>query len=898
MGCSGGGSIRALKRQMDRRDSETVGRAVYDPFTFDEGDDDAKVFDLGDKRAEKTGKSEPISDAKVKRYKDYLASHPDKQAHILERGLTLATIDQFDIGYDEQRDRWTLPVRDRSNMLVNIRRYYPDGNPKMRNAPGHGSPPRLYPYENLDNDTVWVVEGEFDALLTTQNGFPAVTGTHGASTWEASWSKLFVGKQVVICYDNDKEGRTGAKKAARSIAPHAVSVKILPALGEDEGYDLSDWWLHGGTAERLQELVDATKEAKPKDREQEEEVEATVVPVQVIGSMDSTTNGKPLSMAVTITGKRNPTYSVPHRTLMTCTLDAGPKCKTCPMNVEWEGEHEVVLDKRDVTTIIKFIDATDNQILEHLRKHIGAAKCNRLEREEIENQTIEEVFVTSAIDRRNDSEEADYTQRRIYNIGSHDTKTNTQASVIGTTIPNPKDRRNEFMSWELKEAVTSLDKFEMTTAMHKRLKVFQPTKGQDPLSKCREIAADFSANVTHITGRERMHMAMDFVWHSLLHFPFDGKIISRGWLEFLLVGDTRTGKSEAAIHLTDHYGLGHVIGCEGATFAGLVGAVKQVSDAWTIQWGEITINDRRLVVLDEASGLSQDIISQLSDIRSRGMAQLTKAETAQTRARCRMIWISNPRKGKFVDEKKYEGIDIIEDLIGNPEDIARFDFAMSVSASDVPNEKINTWRKAKVPHRYTSELCRDLVLWAWSRRPEHVEWDNDAYKLVYRGAEWLGKTYVDHPPLIQRTNVREKIARLAVAIAARTFSTDASGESLCVKVDHVKAAGNFLHELYKYDNFGYLRLSERVHRNRKIAHRNRTQIKKWLRENPRLLDFLLDRRGSFRSQDLEEMAHMDRSDVNFCLGKLTEAKMITKSKSQIMLEPELHSLLKEIERDR
>lgn len=904
--CNNGGGIPTLVRgikQGKREKKASKNAADYDPFPWYDGDNMADVEDLDEHRQRKASgqRVERISEAKVLGYVAKLNALPERLMYLTEeRGLTKATLERFKVGYDTQRDRYTFPVYDEDGSLVNIRRYLPgaDKGNKMRNAQGHGSPPRLYPVQVLEGaDEAWITEGEIDSLLNIQNGFPTVTGTHGANTWEPSWSEFFEGKRTYLCYDNDKEGRVGARRAGRLLLRSAESVWMVAVPVEEEHGDLADYWVNGGTRADLLRAAAKAEQVVPRlDASLPSEGTPLPVPVQVVGSMDSTTNGKALEMQVTITGKRNPTYSVPHVASLECTMDAGPKCKTCPMFIEHEGEVEVTIPKTDVSTLSKFIDANDMQTTELLRKYIGAIKCNRFERKEVENQSIEELFVTGSIDRRNNHEEADYTQRRIYHIGGHDTKTNTVATVVGTTIPNHKDRRNEFFAWNLYPAITSIDKFEMTAELREQLSIFQPRKGQTPIERCRDIAKDLSDNVTGILGRERLHMSMDLVWHSILHFTLDDKIISRGWLEFLSVGDTRTGKSETAIRLSDHYGLGHVIGCEGATFAGLVGAVKQIGDAWTIQWGEITINDRRLVVLDEASGLSTDIISQMSDIRSRGMAQLTKAETAQTRARCRIIWISNARKGKFVDEKKYDGIDLLEDLIGNPEDIARFDFVMSVSQDDVPNERINRPDRKKIKHEFTSDLCRDLILWAWSRRPEQVIWDEDAYRGVYKAAEWLGKRYADSPPLIQRTNVREKVARIAVALAARTFSTDATGELVCVKLDHVKGAMYFLDELYSYDNFGYLRLSQRVQRNRRTAKRNREAIKKWLQSNPRLLDFLIDRRGSFRAQDLEEFAHMQRDEVNHVLGKLAEAKMISKSKSQILLEPELHSLLREMEK--
>lgn len=860
----------------------------------------SNIRSIEDARARRSGeRHEPISEGKVAGYHSNLMEDSTYAKALRwiksKRGLTEDTLRRRKIGWDPQRNRYTIPVYDEDGNLVNIRRYANE-EPKMKNALGHGSPARLYPYDNLRSDVIVVCEGEWDALLGEQIGLPTVTGTHGVSTWLATWAKLFEDKVVYVCFDNDHEGRANAKKVGRALRKHASTVAVVYLPVKEDHADLTDWILQGGTAEDFMHLAQLASEAAEATQIDSEGSEPPLpVPVAVIGSMDATTNYRALQLEVSIMGRKDPTYTIPHKARLECTLDAGPKCKTCPMNLDHEGEVEVVLDRKDVRWVSRFIDAPESRVRDLLRQYIGAPKCSRFYHEEVQNQTVEELFVTTSIDKHS-ADEQDYTQRRIYNIGAHDTKTNTTATVHGTTIPNPKDSHNEFFSWQLEEAVTSLDNFQMTDEVKERLSVFHPAEGQTPMEKCWEIASDLSSNVTKIIGRERLHIAMDLVWHSILQFPLDGKIISRGWLEFLVVGDTRTGKSETAIRLADHYGLGHVIGCEGATFAGLVGGVKQVGRSWILTWGEITLNDRRLVVLDEVSGLSQDIISQLSDIRSRGMAQLTKIETQQTRARCRMVWVGNPRKDRSTDERPLDGLSMIEGLIGQPEDIARLDFAMSVSMNDVPSALINSSERNYVEHKYKSELCRELVLWAWSRKPDQVLWKPEAMEAVYRAAEWLGKRYVDHPPLVQVTNVREKIARLAVALAARTFSTDDTGECVLVHYSHVKDASTFLDHLYSYDNFGYMRVSKRARRNRQIARANHDRIKKWLKENPRVLEFLLDRRGSFRADDLMEMANMLRDEATMALGELSAAKMISKSKAQIGIEPELNLILKELER--
>jgi formaldehyde-activating enzyme involved in methanogenesis len=486
--------------------------------------------------------------------------------------------------------------------------------------------------------------------------------------------------------------------------------------------------------------------------------------------------------------------------------------------------------------------------------------------------------------------EADYTHRRVFNIGyNYDTKANVVANLTGATWPSPKTARNEFFAWQLEPAVTSLDNFELTPEKVEAMSIFQPEEGESVLDKLRDIALDRALTVTGILGRERMHMAMDLVFHSPLKYIWRGAE-ARGWLEMIVVGDTRTGKSVTARKLREFYELGHVISCEGATFAGLIGGNKQNDKQWMIQWGEYTINDRRLVVMDEVSGLTPEIISLMSDVRSSGEAQLNKIEHGRTTARVRSIWISNPRVNKYVDEKKTLGIDIVQDVIGNPEDIARFDLAMSVRESDVSINAINSVFSLGTP-RYGKAASQALVLWVWSRKPEQVVFTEAAIQKVFDVSTKMSEMYVLTPGLVQMGNAHEKISRIAAAVAARLFSTDETAECIVVKPEHVKAAADFIHRLYSYDNFGYYSRSQRIVRNREIAKENRTRIHRWLRENPTVLEFLLDRKASFRSQDLEEMAHLDRDEVRNVLNVLSAAKMVSKEKSQIILEPELQDLL-------
>ena len=129
------------------------------------------------------------------------------------------------------------------------------------------------------------------------------------------------------------------------------------------------------------------------------------------------------------------------------------------------------------------------------------------------------------------------------------------------------------------------------------------------------------------------------VYHSALGFFFQGQEIKRGWVEGLIIGDTRSGKSETAASLMKHYQLGEFVTGENTSFAGLIGGMQQNQKRWFVSWGKIPLNDRRLVILDEASGLSERDISNISGFRSSGIAEIIKIHQERPMT-TRLIWFN------------------------------------------------------------------------------------------------------------------------------------------------------------------------------------------------------------------------------------------------------------------
>lgn len=311
---------------------------------------------------------------------------------------------------------------------------------------------------------------------------------------------------------------------------------------------------------------------------------------------------------------------------------------------------------------------------------------------------------------------------------------------------------------------------------------------------------------------------------------------------------------------------------------------------WAVTWGVVPINDRRLVVMDEISGLSQEEIAQMSDIRSSGRAKLIKIQQEMTWARTRLLWLGNPRNATMANYTY--GVDAIKPLIGNAEDIARFDLAMAVTLFDVPSEVINQPASGG-ELMYTSEACHNMLMWVWTRQADQVVFLPATEEKIFDAANDMGKMYIEDPPLIQAANIRIKIARLAAAMAARTFSTDKDCEQVIVRPDHVAAATQFINMLYGMDSFGYRERSREALSDRYVAEGNKGYMEQYLKGRPTLAKFLRTT-GKFRRQDLDEILNVSRDESNSIISTLYERRMVRKVLGDIVVEPTLHTLLREV----
>jgi len=840
----------------------------------------------------------PLPDEdKIEKWAEALLTNPVKlQALMEQRGFERATIVDAQLGWDG--DRYTIPVREVDSELVNVRRYRLNAgtSDKMLNLPGHGAA-HIYRPDILDeNQDIVITEGETDCILLNQYGIPAVTHTAGAGTFKPQWANQFVGKNVFICYDVDDAGRKGMAKVKSILEPVADNVFIVTLPLQAKGADITDY-LHkeGHTAREFQELMGVAMDAAG--------VAKVAAPLATSGekvslndSMAQENQSKTLELTVSVAGKDSEPYTAPKRFSVTCDQSKGAVCQMCPIAARG-GQAEIEM-RPDDEQLFRFIETTE-QRRKTLMKEVSGARCtDRAEFEVDENYHVEQLLVQPSVDDRSDDETQQPIKRTAFSVSTHSSDVNRKVRMVGKNTPDPKTGKLKFVAFVNEPVEMDIDRFTMTPDMRERLKVFQPGPDQGPLSKSLEIAADMSRNVTHIYGRDLVHVAYDLVWHSVISFQVYDQVVQKGWNECMIVGDTRTGKSEIGVQLMKHYRSGTMQSCEGMSFPGLVGGVQQIDGRWHMTWGVIPMNDRRMVILDEVSGLKEaGVIEQMSSIRSSGVAQVTKIASEETSARTRLMWITNPADGGMLSDNPQAGMGAMRTVVPNAEDVARFDFVVATAKGDVDSKLINTIFAEKHDPKYSSEDCEALVKWAWSLTRKDVIVSKAAAHAAVEAALDMGERYMNDPPLIQSENVRFKILRIAAALAARTFSATEEGKLEVLK-EHVLDAVRFLDMIYNQESMGYGRASRKMIAQAASAREKKHRVRTYLEEHEDDVLYTLRLIGgrNFRQRDFVDFGSMDPTAAKAVTKQLTSWGVVKlKSRGELSMEPVLLEVLREID---
>lgn len=725
-----------------------------------------------------------------------------------KRGLTDETLKKFIIGWDG--DRVTIPIYDEFGELVNIRRYkwnsYEDASKMINYEDQIGNTfgeDRIYGIEHLYDptcDTIVWCEGEWDRLIAEQNGFSACTTTAGAHNFRVEWYKqIRTKKRIYICYDNDEPGRlatnTMIDNLRNSLEIYAVQ---WPKDWREKG-DVTDIFIKDGyTVEQFMELFLPI----------EAQEETPIVPLAL--SSNARYTGKRIKVPVLVAGKESAPYVYPKQVRISCSKkEEGNKlCEACMMQFIPRSDISVT---STTPLILKLINCPDEKQKAILKGAVGCnAKCHLCDFNILEYGNLETVHMIPKVDTNfGFALHQEYVARSGYVIGNG-LPTNKRYTLIGYMHADPNTQKATYVfDSAIPEKDILEDSANISKELNSMLEVFKCAPGQSVADKFNEIHADLERNVTYIWERRSVGIAVDLVYHSAISFMFQEQQVKRGWVECLIIGDSGQAKTTLVERLMQHYRSGELLSGESSKRTGLVYSIQQMSstNGWSLLWGAMPLNDGGLITVDELSGLPEDDLAKMSDVRSSGIAKSNGVVTAETTARTRIIFISNPRNGRQLRAENY-GVSAVLKLFGKAEDVRRLDFAVGVSSGDVDADIVNkaVSEMPPVEQKYTSDVCHARVVWAWSRHPSNIIFEPDAVSEILKGAIAMGRQYVSTIPLVEPADQRLKIARLSVSAAACVYSTD-DGTNIIVKVEHVAFVISYLCELYNSKALGYDRFS-------------------------------------------------------------------------------------------
>jgi hypothetical protein len=751
---------------------------------------------------------------------------------LYKRGVTDELVRKYRLGHE--KGRITIPVKNISGMYVNVRKYLPGapGPQKMKNMRNR-SKPRLFPIEQMKYDEIVLCGGEMKAIVAAEqlnrHGIGAVCVTAGEGNWHPDLTPLFRGKKVWVMLDVDAAGKKSAEEHCTRLRPVVrwIGNSLLP-LDTDKHPkgDINDFVMEGGSLKRV---LNETQEWVPARIEYVTETEPDKV--LLAAAAHARFAGKRIEVEAVATMVDTAPYVVPKTTRVLCDRSQD-YCTMCP--VYSEDKSALFHIPSESPSIMKMVATSHEAQKFALMQGIGIpTKCPVAEFEPVEFYNVEDVRLAPQLDIANGSGER--VMQPALCIGER-IDLNEPYKMIGRMHPHPKTQMSTLLISKYEHSNDALSNY--VCEEPEKLLAFRPLEWtvagiQASLDRLYE---DLEANVTRIYQRRDLHLTVDLAYHSPLWFNFDGRGV-KGWVETIIVGDTGQGKSDTVAFLKDHYGLGHSFDCKNASVAGILGGVQSSGGRYFTTWGVMPTHDRRLVIWEELKGAAVEVIGKMTDMRSRGVAEITKIDRRRTYARTRLIAISNARGDCKMSSFPF-GVQAIQELVGGLEDVRRFDMGLIISAADIDPRVLNRLREERVhvDHVFTQDLCRNLVLWTWTRTPEQVHFEQDAVKMCLSEATRLSGMFTDAIPLIDSGSSRYKLARLAASLAARTFSASEDMSTIIVRACHVKFVADMLVRIYSSSSFGYLDLSAAVQLTENLL--NPDQVKRRVASTPFPEDFL------------------------------------------------------------
>ena len=680
--------------------------------------------------------------------------------------------------------------------------------------------------------------------------------------------QLFLGKECVICLDADDTGVVQAKKLAASLYPYASQIKVIdlnvshdinpygldPNLTVDVivkdkskkkrvEKDFTDFIKKNGfdksAKEKFDDLVDnTTVYTQNVDRVKKEIFKVTLQECRMprYYSHDGT---KILQLMAAVSDFNNKALQVSSKINVSCNAMGHPdnicgSCKNCEVSKtpgfnsasemiysfvrEIPPEHakDPLYIKVSEHDMLGLVEVTEQQKISQQKKLCKINdNCKLVTIADSKHEKLLHVRLSRDVNEFGDTSSAS---------GSNAADIDVEAYMAGESdiYPNRSYRFEavQTTAWTGQHAVlfihkaepiaTCIETFKMDEQTHEILQTFKP-KANENIEQHLKRRYDIFANAAGITGRRDLFFMNDMAFFSPL--VLKSKLlpeVTRGWVEILIAGDTRTCKTMTTNWLHNHYKIGDIVtGSTAVTRSGLLGGTgRDMKGRPSIMWGKFPMNDGGLVIIDELSNVSEAVLNDLTGCRSSGIASIDGIVSGKVLARCRKIMLSNQRVWKSDQQKNYTyGIEFLRDLCCKDEILSRFDWATVVRRTDIDPVTFSC-EYNPLATDFTELQCQTLIRYVYSRTPDQMIYEDGFDELVNKyQAEFLEK-YHSSTQLVNQ-EMRAKLVRMSCSLASLLYSTlHDDWDKILVKKEHVAYIAKALNESYDHPNMALDKYSE------------------------------------------------------------------------------------------
>lgn len=723
-------------------------------------------------------------------------------------------------------------------------------------------------WKNNFNNTI-ICEGEKDMLVARSYGMNAITLTGGSqSSIKPEYLENFRNRNVYIVYDNDDAGRTGAKKLYKQLIDYCnVFITNIGSICKEEKEDVSDFFnKYNKSREDFIYILENNSRQLTQNELKDIKTKTSLNFSKLSDNIKNSIIKRNVRSSLQIIATCLDTFAIPEYAIFKLKdgIEADKRKTVSWFLKDSSGNFlelmEGKIKTKDIPDILASICKLPKKWYDFYNLELGKEK------------TIYKCVVTDEV-KDNEEEKTNETTIDLYSfipleIGNcYDLdyklfphpREGQKLIAVATNIRQTNyefDKNND-------EYLKSLDKFKVTTTIN------------DKLNELYESARCHISPHSHYLDK-KMWFMMDLVFNSPLDITYNGKI--RGALDIFILGDTRTGKSEASKNLTKLYDFGEVIPLKTATVASLIGGTDERLKRTKL--GALPRHHKELAVLEEFSGAPADFIKSLTEIRSSNIVKIYRV-AGEVKAPCklRMITISNPiaygtNLAQLISYPN--GVEPLNELIKSPEDIARYDAFMLITQQPLLDPNQNGLKE----ELKIDETCYKVKSkWIKSLKSENVIISEELGNYIFSKALELNNIFsCSFPVFGSETN--KKIARLSSALACMLCNT-VDYENIIVTKEHVDVIVNFLKSIYDNNVFRLKDFAEEEKSFNIVVDKDTALLNDMYPKNVTLIDFLANNSRVGRNE-LVTISGLNKDNFTKVFNLLASRKFVKLDREQVI----------------